>query len=68
MPESNHAPIVQYIITNLGISESFGDIVHDELPLPAHMLVDYIRVYQRKNSINVGCDPKNFPTATYIDT
>jgi len=57
-----------YIITNLGISEDFGDVDHANLPLPATMLVDYIRVYQHKDSINVGCDPPNFPTAAYIDT
>ena len=32
------------------------------------MSVDYIRVYQRKDSINIGCDPKNFPTSSYIET
>lgn len=32
------------------------------------MLVDYIRVYQRKGETNVGCDPKDFPTAAYINT
>ncbi|PPQ86654.1 LOW QUALITY PROTEIN: hypothetical protein CVT25_006838 [Psilocybe cyanescens] len=56
-----------YIITNLGISEGFG-IVDPNLKLPAIMKVDYIRVYQRKDSINVGCDPEGFPTAKYIET
>lgn len=30
------------------------------------MLIDYIRVYQRTDSQNVGCDPKDYPTADYI--
>lgn len=57
-----------YIIANLGFSQNFGDIVLDTLTFPATMSVDWIRVYQPKNSINIGCDPVNFPTAAYIDT
>jgi Beta-glucan synthesis-associated protein SKN1/KRE6/Sbg1 len=34
---------------------------------PAEMLVDYVRVYQRKESMNVGCNPKAYPTMDYID-
>jgi hypothetical protein len=34
---------------------------------PAEMLVDYVRVYQRKGSTNVGCNPKAYPTADYIN-
>jgi Beta-glucan synthesis-associated protein SKN1/KRE6/Sbg1 len=34
---------------------------------PAEMLVDYVRVYQRKGSSNVGCSPKAYPTADYIN-
>jgi len=30
------------------------------------MRVDYIRVYQPKDQINYGCDPKGFPTEAYI--
>jgi hypothetical protein len=25
-----------------------------------------VRVYQRKDQLNTGCDPKDFPTAAYI--
>jgi hypothetical protein len=32
------------------------------------MSVDYIRVYQSSDAINIGCDPKDFPTAAYINT
>jgi beta-glucan synthesis-associated protein KRE6 len=31
------------------------------------MSVDYIRVYQPSDAINIGCDPPEFPTKTYID-
>jgi beta-glucan synthesis-associated protein KRE6 len=34
---------------------------------PAEMLVDYVRVYQRKGSPNVGCSPTAYPTADYIN-
>ena len=34
---------------------------------PGEMLVDYVRVYQRKDAINIGCDPKDYPTKKYID-
>ncbi|EPQ59119.1 glycoside hydrolase family 16 protein [Gloeophyllum trabeum ATCC 11539] len=56
-----------YIIMNLGMSTNFGDVDLEHLPFPVHMRVDYIRVYQRKDSINIGCDPKDFPTQKYIN-
>ncbi len=31
------------------------------------MRIDWIRVYQPSDSINIGCDPTDFPTAAYID-
>jgi hypothetical protein len=34
---------------------------------PAELKVDYVRVYQRKGHTNVGCDPPDYPTATYIE-
>jgi len=55
-----------YIIVNLGISPFFGTIDFAHLTFPAIMMVDYIRVYQPKNAINVGCDPTDFPTKAYI--
>jgi hypothetical protein len=51
---------------NLGMSESFGEIQYDKLPFPAQMKIDWVRVYQRKDSINVGCSPAGFPTAEFI--
>ncbi|EKM77365.1 hypothetical protein AGABI1DRAFT_122114 [Agaricus bisporus var. burnettii JB137-S8] len=57
-----------YIIANLGFSHNFGAIDFDLLTFPTTMSVDYIRVYQPKNAINIGCDPVGFPTSNYINT
>ncbi|KAI0778254.1 glycoside hydrolase family 16 protein [Trametes elegans] len=56
-----------YLIANLGISENFGAVDYDHLRFPARMRVDWIRVYQDPNNINIGCDPDDFPTAAYIN-
>jgi len=55
-----------YIIMNLGISPSFG-YISPNLPFPATMLIDYVRVYQDPNNRNVGCNPAGFPTEAYIN-
>ncbi|KAG6878619.1 hypothetical protein C0993_001142 [Termitomyces sp. T159_Od127] len=31
------------------------------------MRVDWIRVYQPKDAINIGCNPNQFPTEKYIN-
>ncbi|KAF9234999.1 glycoside hydrolase family 16 protein [Melanogaster broomeanus] len=70
LTEIDARPIPQepmYIIANLGFSLNFGDIDFTELQLPTTMTVDYIRVYQPANAKNIGCDPPNFPTASYIE-
>lgn len=36
------------------------------MTFPAEMHVDYVRVYQRDGEQNVGCSPKQYPTADYI--
>ncbi|GAC72977.1 hypothetical protein PANT_8c00007 [Moesziomyces antarcticus T-34] len=56
-----------YIIFNLGISENFGTPDWRRLRFPAVMQVDWVRVYQDPEAENVGCDPKDFPTADYIE-
>ncbi|KAA1088213.1 hypothetical protein PGTUg99_026290 [Puccinia graminis f. sp. tritici] len=56
-----------YIILNLAISEAFETVDAAHLPTPARMLVDYVRVYQRKGQENIGCSPKDFPTESYIN-
>ncbi|CAE6396751.1 unnamed protein product [Rhizoctonia solani] len=56
-----------YIIVNLGISPNFGAIDFEHLQFPTWLLVDWIRVYQPKGKRNVGCDPEDFPTSSYIN-
>ncbi|KAF8683192.1 Glycoside hydrolase family 16 protein [Rhizoctonia solani] len=56
-----------YIIVNLGISPNFGAIDFEHLQFPTWMLVDWVRVYQPKGKRNIGCDPEDFPTSTYIN-
>ncbi|KAG8950626.1 hypothetical protein FRC04_007250 [Tulasnella sp. 424] len=56
-----------YLIINLGMSENFGDVDLANLIFPTHMEIDWIRVYQPKDAINVGCDPDGYPTTPYID-
>ncbi|KAH8829108.1 beta-glucan synthesis-associated protein [Flagelloscypha sp. PMI_526] len=56
-----------YLIMNLGQSKNFGFVDEENLPYPVTMRVDYIRVYQPEDEVNVGCDPKDFPTAAYIN-
>ncbi|EIN14053.1 beta-glucan synthesis-associated protein [Punctularia strigosozonata HHB-11173 SS5] len=56
-----------YILVNLGMSSNFGFVDLDHLTFPTTMKVDWIRVYQRTDSVNVGCDPPEFPTAAYIN-
>ena len=51
-----------------GLSTSFVTIDYADLTLPATMSVDYVRVYQDPDNVNVGCDPTDFPTADYIST
>ncbi|THU76916.1 glycoside hydrolase family 16 protein [Dendrothele bispora CBS 962.96] len=57
-----------YLLMNLGMSRNFGPVDLAHLQFPAHMYVDWIRVYQDSDNINIGCDPKDFPTADYINT
>ena len=52
---------------NLGLSENFGFVDYENLVFPAHMKVDWVRVYQDPNNINIGCDPPDFPTKAYIE-
>lgn len=56
-----------FMILNVAISESFQVPDFDLLRFPAHMAVDYVRVYQRDGQPDrVGCDPANRPTYDYI--
>ena len=55
-----------YIVMNLAMSNSAWARVADDLQYPGVMSVDHVRIWQRPGSINVGCDPKEFPTSQYI--
>ncbi|KAJ6571989.1 glycoside hydrolase family 16 protein [Mycena capillaripes] len=57
-----------YILANLGMSTKFGAVDLDHLTFPTTMSMDYVRVYQYEDSINIGCDPPDFPTQQYINT
>jgi hypothetical protein len=63
---NRHFRLLQYLLMNLGQSFNFGKVDTAHIPYPVVMQVDYIRVYQPKDAINYGCDPKDFPTAAYI--
>ncbi|EGW31666.1 uncharacterized protein SPAPADRAFT_62281 [Spathaspora passalidarum NRRL Y-27907] len=54
------------LIMNLGISNNWAYIDWNSLNFPVTMSIDYVRVYQPKDQINVGCDPDDFPTYDYI--
>ena len=36
------------------------------MKLPAKFLIDYIRIYQPNNMIEMTCDPIDYPTDEYI--
>ncbi|KAJ3514147.1 hypothetical protein NMY22_g14838 [Coprinellus aureogranulatus] len=66
-PRSDLTETVHSSISSLTwVCRSFGAVDLADLPFPVHMRVDYIRVYQPENAINIGCDPPDFPTARYI--
>ncbi|KAF8996765.1 glycoside hydrolase family 16 protein [Hymenopellis radicata] len=54
------------IVLNLGISPNWQTIDLTTMIFPAEMLIDYVRVYQRDDSMNVGCNPAAYPTSGYI--
>lgn len=56
-----------YIIVNLGMSKNFGAVDFTHLTFPNHLRIDYIRIYQPPQAINIGCSPPNFPTQDYIN-
>lgn len=49
------------------MSTNFGPVDVEHLKFPTKMKVDWIRVYQPSNKINIGCDPIDFPTQAYIN-
>ncbi|KAJ6504235.1 glycoside hydrolase family 16 protein [Mycena vitilis] len=69
--EIDSRPVPQepmYILANLGMSTNFGVVDLDHLTFPTTLSMDYVRVYQYEDAINIGCDPPDFPTQDYINT
>lgn len=54
------------IVMNLGVSNNWAYIDWPSLVFPATFRIDYVRVYQPSDAINVGCDPEGYPTYDYI--
>ncbi|GAC77201.1 hypothetical protein PANT_25d00028 [Moesziomyces antarcticus T-34] len=56
------------IILNLGMAYNFQPPVWDQLQFPGTLKIDYVRMYQRDGRADrVSCDPKEFPTRSYIE-
>ncbi|KAH8804769.1 beta-glucan synthesis-associated protein-domain-containing protein [Xylogone sp. PMI_703] len=54
------------IILNLGISNSWSQVLFDQLKFPTIMHVDYVRIYQHPDQEMLTCDPPGYPTTEYI--
>ncbi|EGW31664.1 uncharacterized protein SPAPADRAFT_140433 [Spathaspora passalidarum NRRL Y-27907] len=55
------------IVMNLGISNNWAYINWPALTFPSTMRIDYVRVYQPEDQVNIGCDPPGYPTFDYIE-
>ncbi|KAG2494124.1 hypothetical protein HYH03_007762 [Edaphochlamys debaryana] len=55
-----------YINIALAMSDNFAPI-HPDVPLPSSMEIDYVRIWQQKEEVNIGCDTPDYPTQAYID-
>lgn len=55
------------MILNLGVSNNWAYIDWPSIDFPISMSIDYIRVYQPEDEINLTCDPKDYPTFDYIN-
>jgi beta-glucanase (GH16 family) len=54
------------MVLNLGISNSWSEVLIGDLRFPTVMHVDYVRIYQREGMESVTCDPPGYPTTEYI--
>ncbi|KAM9903220.1 hypothetical protein OXX79_003485 [Metschnikowia pulcherrima] len=54
------------IVLNLGISTNWAYIDWPSIHFPNMMHIDYVRVYQPEDEINMTCDPEDYPTSDYI--
>ena len=57
------------MIMNFGMSTGFSavNLTGIATTLPATMRFDYVRIYQRPDSVSVTCDPPDYPTTEYIN-
>ncbi|CAH2353272.1 beta-glucan synthesis-associated protein Kre6p [[Candida] railenensis] len=56
------------IVLNLGISNNWAYIDWAAISFPVTFSIDFVRVYQPEDDINVTCDPSDFPTYDYIQS
>ena len=56
------------LVMNFGMSTGFSalNLTGIATTLPATMRFDYVRVYQRPDSVSLTCDPPDYPTTAYI--
>ncbi|QLQ80092.1 hypothetical protein HG537_0D00920 [Torulaspora globosa] len=54
------------IVMNLGISNNWAYIDWQFIFFPVTMSIDYVRIYQPNNSVDMTCDPVSHPTYDYI--
>lgn len=50
----------------LAPADGFTKVDFDRLNFPAQYKIDYVRVYQDAEAVNVGCSPPDYPTAQYL--
>lgn len=53
-------------VLNLGISNSWSEVLIGDLKFPTIMHIDYVRIYQKPGQTSVTCDPPGYPTTEYI--
>ncbi|SCV04553.1 LAME_0H19350g1_1 [Lachancea meyersii CBS 8951] len=54
------------VILNLGLSTNWAYIDFNSIFFPVTMSIDYVRIYQPSDAININCDPDDYPTYDYI--
>lgn len=59
----------EYLIINLDIPNGFGQVQWDKLQpgWPFEIALDWIRIYQNPNNIDVDCASRGMPTADSIE-
>lgn len=49
------------------MSDNFQAVDFNHLTWPHYLRIDYVRIYQKADHISLTCDPKDYPTAEYIE-